>query len=704
MEHEAFGDSVALRVPSALSRATRFLLANQDAAGTWQDFSLPPGRSDAWATAYVGYALLYASTCVEVEGAALKSAAAALVRERRPEGWGYNKNVACDADSTSWVLRFLAWVDGPLRDESASLLMPFVTEGGGVRTFDSMDLGSWAADNDEVTAVAGLSLCENGEISLAMQFRKRLLHSWTKEGWRPFWWRCPAYVRAQVAEFLLLSGGIPARIAQVEMARKLDESTITTDFEEAQMLLFAAQMRLLDEAERRVAQLLEVQCEDGGWHMSVDLRVPQQKAPLLAQLYGDDRRLFTTASALRAICMWYLSTGKAAGPLMPAGGERLAKRYEPMKKSIENNQETWVPEGQTYICKQVTDGLRTSNLWLSDDEFRQQHLEQSISGHCLLMNILRHSNEIDSYALIFSKRIFGYEDYRFATQIKILLAFGSTLGEGLASFAGVSEVAKRYAKELCALLNLAASLFDLLVDEIEIDRGVVYDLLGNGRLKKLVTAPSSITTLNDEILRMKSAPPEIRLVLATFSHLFALFHQYRSHIVDLEMLGDLFTAAYEAELATVKSQAFPYDGTLRSAALSKGTLLFQIMLQLVCACDGPVKPATVDIASALSIQMGRVFTLVDDLADVVQDSLTGAANTIVLELDESALGREEWQSQDYMPIIHRFIGDLCHQLAWISKQLEERDRGEATSGEFRARLLFYVRSWLACSNSSACAS
>jgi hypothetical protein len=695
MEHEALSDSVALRVPSALARAATFLLVNQDAAGTWQDFSLPPGRSDAWTTAYVGYALLYASTCVEVKGAALKSAAAALVRERRPEGWGYNKNVACDADSTSWVLRFLAWVDGPLRDGSASLLIPFVTEGGGVRTFESKDrLGSWAADNDEVTAVAGLSLCENGEVRLALRLRERLLQSWTKEGWQPFWWRSRAYVRAQAVEFLRLSGGIPARIAHVEMARISDESSIPTDFEESQMLMFAVQMRLLDEAERRVAQLLKVQCEDGGWHMSVDLRVPQQKAPLLAELYGDDRRLFTTASALRAVSMWYLSTGKAAGPLVPAGHGQLAKRYEPMKRSVENNQKTWVRDRQTYICKQVTDGLRAFNLWISDVEFRQQHLEQSILGHSLLMNILLHSSECSNYALIFAESIFGYEDYRFEKQLKRLLAFGGTLGEGLSSFVGVSESAKRRAKELCSILNFGASIFDMLVDDIDVDRSSVFDLLGNGQLKKLVTDPTNIRTLNNEILRLKSAPLESRLVLTAFSNLFTLLHKSRYESSDLDNLGDLFTEAYETELRTVKSPHFPCDGTLKSSALNKSVLLFQVMLQLACTCDRPVKPSSVEIANTLSIQIGRLFALVDDFADFTEDALTGSVNSILIELDGNAVGSEEWRSLGYRALIDRFIEDLCHNLAWICNQLEERAREERTLAIFRTRLLFYVRSWL----------
>jgi hypothetical protein len=686
-------DSVALRVPSALARAAEFLLSNQDAAGTWRDFSLPPGRSDAWITAYVGYALLHASMCVHIKDTAFKSAVAALVRERRPEGWGYNRNVACDADSTSWALRFQAGIAGPRREESASLLLPFIADTGGVRTFDYMHLGSWAAENAEVTAVAGLSLGENAEIPLALQLRKWLLRSWTEEGWQPFWWRCQAYVRAQAVEFLRLSGGIPGHIANVERARTLEDSSNRTDFEESQILMFAVQMRIRDEAERRVAQLLKVQCEDGGWHTSVDLRVPQQKAPHLADLYGDDRRLFTTASALRAICMWYLSTGKTTEP--PAAGNRSQRpRHHPLEISVQDDHRARVRGRQTNICKRVAERLRASDLWISDVEFRQQGIEQGIFGHCLLRDIFRHFNDSSNCGLIFAESIFGYEDYRFEKQVERLLAFGGTLGEGLSFFVGLSERANRRAQELCALLNFGASIIDLLVDDNDVDRGIVLELFGCGQLKKLVTDPTNIQRLNAAIQRLKSASQESRLVLTTFSNLFALLHQYRCNSSDLEAVGDLFTEAYEAELRTVKSPRVPSDVTLKSSAISKSVLVFRVMLQLACACEGPVKPSSVEMADALSTQIGSLFALVDDFADLTRDAETGSVNGILLELDENSIGFNEWESRGYRALIDRFEEALCHHLARICRQLEERAEEERQLAVFRTRLLFYVRSWL----------
>jgi hypothetical protein len=69
----------------AVSRGTQYLLAHQDRAGLWHDYSLPPGPSDAWSTAWVGWSLAAA------EGPATGArwhAATALLALRQCDGWG----------------------------------------------------------------------------------------------------------------------------------------------------------------------------------------------------------------------------------------------------------------------------------------------------------------------------------------------------------------------------------------------------------------------------------------------------------------------------------------------------------------------------------------------------------------------------------------------------------------------------------------
>src|ERR1700730_3925101 len=192
-----------LRVQHAIFAALSFLTLSQDDDGYWRDYQLPPGRSEAWTTACVGYALLAASRYERVSEFALHRAAAVLLAAQRPEGWGYNRNTACDADSTSWVVRFLAQF-GTLDGISAlAVLSPYVTPTGRIRTFASVDrFGSWALEHDEVAPLAGLALLAAGEYHHAAGIRAAVLDSWAEYGWRPFWWHGRAYVCAQSLEFL----------------------------------------------------------------------------------------------------------------------------------------------------------------------------------------------------------------------------------------------------------------------------------------------------------------------------------------------------------------------------------------------------------------------------------------------------------------------------------------------------------------------
>src|SRR6185295_3044416 len=208
------------RMRFAVGAAVQFLLQRQDKDGYWRDYQLPPGRSDAWTTACVGCALFAASTYARVSHSTLHRAGTELLSAQRPEGWGYNRKSACDADSTSWVLRFLAQL-GILDGISAKVMLsPYVTPNDRVRTFASVDrFGSWALEHNEVAPLAGLALLAAREQQHIASIRRAVLDSWAKGGWRPFWWHGRAYVCAQSLEFLLLSGGIPEILAQNERRR-----------------------------------------------------------------------------------------------------------------------------------------------------------------------------------------------------------------------------------------------------------------------------------------------------------------------------------------------------------------------------------------------------------------------------------------------------------------------------------------------------
>jgi hypothetical protein len=293
------------RIRHAIDAGVGFLLRSQDEDGYWRDYQLPPGRSEAWTTACVGCALIATSGYAGLEDAGLHRATAALLAARRPEGWGYNRNTACDADTTSWALRLLGQL-GALDGISAqTTLGRYVTPTHHVRTFASVDrFGSWGLEHDEVAPVAGLALLAAHEHRLVEGIRAAIIGSWAQGRWRPFWWYGRAYVCAQSLEFLSGSGGIPDDIARDERGSLAESTTPRSAFEAAQQLTAAVYLVAMCDMWRLGQSVLDSQCEDGGWPMSPVLLVPDQRDPSRVSVHSDDRRLLTTAASLAALTRW----------------------------------------------------------------------------------------------------------------------------------------------------------------------------------------------------------------------------------------------------------------------------------------------------------------------------------------------------------------------------------------------------------------
>jgi hypothetical protein len=293
-------------VQRAVDAATQFLTAHQDDDGYWRDYDLEPGRAEAWITGCVGYALSQNIPIAQSRQTALHRAAETLLAAQRPGGWGYNRRTACDADSTSWVIRFLAQL-GTLNEGSVlSLLSRYVTVTGAVRTFDSPDrFGSWAMEHNEVTPLVGLALLASGERGPVAQIRASVLSSWIAGyGWKPFWWRSGVYATAQNLNFLLFSGGIPKYLAADERARLLHAPMPESAFETAQQLAVALHLDAYSEVLRFGERLLGLQSSDGGWLSWPGLLVRHQRDPSHFEMFHDDRRLLSTAMAVIALTLW----------------------------------------------------------------------------------------------------------------------------------------------------------------------------------------------------------------------------------------------------------------------------------------------------------------------------------------------------------------------------------------------------------------
>ena len=289
-------------VGPALLRGRRFLLGAQHTDGLWRDYALPVGASDAWITGVVGSVLAQAPIDRDTP-AALCRAAQALHGQLRPKGWGYNRTVAVDADSTAWVLRLLGTMDALAGLDAQALLRPCIGPGGQARTFcDREVFGTWAGEHADVTPVVGLALLAcGGEAAAVAQLQRACRSARNAIGtWRAFWWTSDAYAIGRNLEFLARSGGIDAVIKRDAAAWLAVQGDAGSAFEAAQLLDIAVLSQV--DPQRQWVALLERQVADGGWPASRTLRVPAQAhGGAEPHPFADERRLMSSAAAVAAL-------------------------------------------------------------------------------------------------------------------------------------------------------------------------------------------------------------------------------------------------------------------------------------------------------------------------------------------------------------------------------------------------------------------
>lgn len=306
---------IASRALAAVARGQAELRRRQSAAGAWRDFDLPPGASDAWTTAFVGCALLREPAGLSPADPAIVRAADAILALRREQGWSYNRDTACDGDSTAFALRFLALARRLGDLSAADILSAYLGADGNARTFLSADrFGSWVGGSAEVTPAAGLALLEAGAArTLIATVCAAVARTGSDgQGWTNFWWDTPAYALACNLEFLARTGTVPRHLARrAHAAIDALAAVPSTAFACAQ-LLGAASLAGHPAAAALLARLLAMQEPEGAWPPSLVLRVPAQFAPFRYTLHADERQIFGTAAAIGAIKLFVLAGGAAA--------------------------------------------------------------------------------------------------------------------------------------------------------------------------------------------------------------------------------------------------------------------------------------------------------------------------------------------------------------------------------------------------------
>lgn len=290
-----------------MRRACDHLLAEQDAAGSWTDWTLPPGSSSEWTTAHVGWRLSTAARDQPGVDAALSKASLWLHAHQHADGgWGYNPSVPSDADSTALAILFLSSASQPVSLRSVECLRSFQRGDGGFSTYRPDGLtGSWGRSHAEITPMALLALMSERSPPHDPAIKHGV--AWIdgarrSDGlWEAFWWSGP--LMACAANLACLAAlGRSERPPQA-----LASLCPSTPLEKAILLGILTSAGWGPQVAALTADLLGTQRPDGTWRSVPALRITRRDCDRpwdsadAGPLFGDDRRLFTTATVLFAL-------------------------------------------------------------------------------------------------------------------------------------------------------------------------------------------------------------------------------------------------------------------------------------------------------------------------------------------------------------------------------------------------------------------
>lgn len=293
------------QIRQSCAAAVNYILEQQDTDGAWRDFQLWVGASGPWLTAVVGRALLepHSSASLDKGHPSMVRARAWLHHVENPccGGWGFAETTQVDADSTAFVVLFLANWHELENARLACLLRTFQCETGGISCFRGFDTvpDAWKKSHPDVSAVAGLAFDRLDDQISAEAAKTYCLQRIEAEGpAASHFWKSSVYTPAMTA--CLLSQTADARRTSLE---KIPYS-YSSALEAALSLLLAVHSGA--SFHKPVDRVVNAQLSDGSWPSSCQLSSPTSERPWAqpnsagsyAQRFADHKRLFSTALSL----------------------------------------------------------------------------------------------------------------------------------------------------------------------------------------------------------------------------------------------------------------------------------------------------------------------------------------------------------------------------------------------------------------------
>ncbi|MGE0360910.1 MAG: hypothetical protein AB7H93_06080 [Vicinamibacterales bacterium] len=294
------------RTAAVIAGALAYLARTQDADGAWSDWTLPPGPSRTWTTAYVGWrlsALRPASLpAPDLDRAAVWLRAAVCA----DGGWGYAPATGPDADTTALATAFLRRRGIASPHGVARLLAHHQLDGGFATYTRAWNHGAWTNSHLEVTATAVLALSgEPGVPPEALQSARRFLRQGRgPDGlWPSYWWTTPLY--ATEVALACLEPDAPD-LRRRTIGAVVDCHT-TSGFASALQILCLMHLGADDLVRSRCAALRGLQLPDGSFPSAPVLRLTHRhvvhpwSAADAGPTFADEARTFSTATAVAAL-------------------------------------------------------------------------------------------------------------------------------------------------------------------------------------------------------------------------------------------------------------------------------------------------------------------------------------------------------------------------------------------------------------------
>ena len=300
---------------STIEKGIAFLCSQQHSNGTWQDFHLPTGISDSWVTAYIGLHLYW--VCIEYNSSPRENNLARAAHwlashSLKNGGWSYNAHCAADSDTTAHTILFLQKLGEPVSPKSYDFLLSFQNQDGGFGTYHYFIEGdTWGQSHPDVTPVAAIALAEhlkNYPVKLKNLLAYIRLNQNQNGLWESFWWKTPLYSTTRNLDSVQELG---IDYDQQSLKRSLLNLNGRIPFDMALALYCRLRLSLWSDLLPRVKVLCKSQLPDGSWPSFPGLRLTSRRCrkpwrvSTSGRLYSDQNRLFTSATVLRSLSLYY---------------------------------------------------------------------------------------------------------------------------------------------------------------------------------------------------------------------------------------------------------------------------------------------------------------------------------------------------------------------------------------------------------------